>query len=171
MPCNWNQILVLQINLGVKKREKNYINDEKSKQEACRQDGGGPSHGERNLKGVKIATASPNTAPTTYPENLYPFSEKAAKARDSSSKTAEDFICPSAKIPIQKHAAFGVMLGLFISYKDVIRQITSADTQGCVFFNSGMLPSLVISRQPLATKITRCSRGLAFVTWQPVSAQ
>lgn len=40
------------------------------------------------------------------------------------------------------------MLGLFISYKDVIRQINSADTQGCVF-NGCVSPRLVISRQPL----------------------
>lgn len=40
------------------------------------------------------------------------------------------------------------MLGLFISYKDVIRQISSADTRGCVF-NGCVLPRLVISRQTL----------------------
>lgn len=40
------------------------------------------------------------------------------------------------------------MLGLFISYKDVIRQISSADTR-VAFFNGCVLPRLVISRQPL----------------------
>lgn len=40
------------------------------------------------------------------------------------------------------------MLGLFISYKDVIRQINSADTQGCVF-NGYVFPRSVISRQPV----------------------
>lgn len=58
----------------------------------------------------------------------------------------QSFDLPSTVLPIRKQA-FGVMLGLFITYKDVIRQISSADTQGCVF-NSSMLPRLVISRQP-----------------------
>lgn len=59
----------------------------------------------------------------------------------------QSFHLPSTEIPLRKQA-FGVMLGLFISYKDVIRQISSADTRGCVF-NGCMLPRLVISRQPL----------------------
>lgn len=59
----------------------------------------------------------------------------------------QSFHLPSTEIPLRKQA-FRVMLGLFISYKDVIRQISSADTLGCVF-NGCMLPRLVISRQPL----------------------
>lgn len=59
----------------------------------------------------------------------------------------QSFHLPSTEIPIRKHA-FRVMLGLFISYKDVIRQISAADTRGCVF-NGSMLPRLVISRQLL----------------------
>lgn len=49
------------------------------------------------------------------------------------------------------------MLGLFISYKDVIRQISSADTRGCVF-NGCVMPRLVISRQPLLQNHTLHSR-------------
>lgn len=59
----------------------------------------------------------------------------------------QSFHLLSTGIPFRKQA-FRVMLGLFISYKDVIRQISSADTRGCVF-NGGMLPRLIISRQPL----------------------
>lgn len=59
----------------------------------------------------------------------------------------QSFHLPSPQLPLQKQA-FRVMLGLFISYKDVIRQISSADTRGCVF-NGCVLPRLVISRQPL----------------------
>lgn len=59
----------------------------------------------------------------------------------------QSFHLLSTQLPLRKQA-FRVMLGLFISYKDVIRQISSADTQGCVF-NGCVLPRLVISRQPL----------------------
>lgn len=59
----------------------------------------------------------------------------------------QSFHLPSTQLPLRKQA-FRVMLGLFISYKDVIRQISSADTRGCVF-NGCVLPRLVISRQPL----------------------
>lgn len=59
----------------------------------------------------------------------------------------QSFHLPSTQPPLRKQA-FRVMLGLFISYKDVIRQISSADTLGCVF-NGCVLPRLVISRQPL----------------------
>lgn len=59
----------------------------------------------------------------------------------------QSFHLPSTQLPLRKQA-FRVMLGLFISYKDVIRQISSADTQGCVF-NGCVLPRLVISKQPL----------------------
>lgn len=59
----------------------------------------------------------------------------------------QSFHLLSTQLPLRKQA-FRVMLGLFISYKDVIRQINSADTQGCVF-NGCVLPRLVISRQPL----------------------
>ena len=59
----------------------------------------------------------------------------------------QSFHLLSTQLPLRKQA-FRVMLGLFISYKDVIRQISSADTQGCLF-NGCVLPRLVISRQPL----------------------
>lgn len=59
----------------------------------------------------------------------------------------QSFHLPSTQLQLRKQA-FRVMLGLFISYKDVIRQISSADTRGCVF-NGCVLPRLVISRQPL----------------------
>lgn len=59
----------------------------------------------------------------------------------------QSFHVPSMQLPLREQA-FRVMLGLFISYKDVIRQINSADTQGCIF-NGCVLPRLVISRQPL----------------------
>lgn len=59
----------------------------------------------------------------------------------------QSFHLPSTQLSLREQA-FRVMLGLFISYKDVIRQISSADTWGCVF-NGCVLPRLVISRQPL----------------------
>lgn len=59
----------------------------------------------------------------------------------------QSFHLPSMQLLLREQA-FRVMLGLFISYKDVIRQINSADTQGCVF-NGCVSPRLVISRQPL----------------------
>lgn len=104
---------------------------------------------ERNLGDIEIVTASPNRGSTTIPFTLVPILPVPCSYRGTCMSVVrqQSFHLPSTEIPLRKQA-FRVMLGLFISYKDVIRQISSADTRGCVF-NGCMLPRLVISRQSL----------------------
>lgn len=83
------------------------------------------------------------------PLTIFPILPMPCSHRDTCMAVVrqQSFHLPSTQLPLRKQA-FRVMLGLFISYKDVIRQISSADTRGCVF-NGCVLPRLVISRQPL----------------------
>lgn len=147
--------------------KKCHINDDKNKQEACWQNvgvcpRGEGSQGYRNSNSITqqgfhrlLLTSSPVLSlPCSY------WGTCMGVVRQQS------FHLLSAEIQLRKHA-FRVMLGLFISYKDVIRQISSADSGGCVF-NGCMLPRLVISSSR-CSKITHCTRGLASVTWQPVT--
>lgn len=100
---------------------------------------------ERNLWDIEIDTASPNRGSTTSPTQSFVYSQCLADTE--AIVRQQRFHLPSTHLPLWKQA-FRVMLGLFISYKYVIRQISSADTRGCVF-NGCVLPRLIISRQPL----------------------
>lgn len=100
---------------------------------------------ERNLGDIEIVTASPYRGSATSPSQSFLYSQCLAAIE--AVVRQQSFHLLSTQLPLRKQA-FRVMLGLFISYKDVIRQINSADTQGCVF-NGCVLPRLVISRQPL----------------------
>lgn len=111
---------------------------------------------EQDLVDIGIVTASPTRGSTTSPSR--PFASQPQSDSHGSSKTAKFSF---AQLPLRKRA-FRVMLGLFISYKDVIRQISSADTRGCVF-NGCVLPRLVISSSR-GSEITHCTRGPASVT-------
>lgn len=138
---------------------------------------------EINLRDVEIVTASPSRVSTTHTCTisailLIPYSCTGTSA---GGVRRQSFHLPSTEMPIRRRA-FRVMLGLFISYKDVIRQISSADTRGCVL-NGSMLPRLVISKQLLLQNHTlhprlcirnlttsRCSVMKAYVShWMGLS--
>lgn len=92
---------------------------------------------EINLRDVEIVAASPSRVSTTYISAILPI-PYSCRGTSAGGVRRQNFHLPSTEIPIRRRA-FRVMLGLFISYKDVIRQISSADTRGCVL-NGSMLP-------------------------------
>lgn len=103
----------------------------------------------RNLWYIETVTASPNRGSATSPSQSFLYSQCLRRYRHTRMAVVrhQSFHLPSTRLPLRKQA-FRVMLGLFMSYKEVIRQISSADTLGCVF-NGCVLPGLVISSQPL----------------------
>lgn len=103
---------------------------------------------ERNLGGYRNSYSITQQGFHRLPLTILPILLVPCSYRGSTGVVRQQrFHLPSTHLLLRKQA-FRVMLGLFISYKDVIRQISSADTRGCVF-NGCMLPRLVISRKPL----------------------